>query len=642
MAAVEGKLMSVAAPAHPALAGRREVAEALTEAITLKGVDCTWDAAGLDVVFRESGSSFEATPEALGLPTDWRSAGRIEAEVEAVEAPLRVELVVVGPRGRLPGAHDFGAGETATIAVDLADLPLTAGIKPAYEPAGVRVVARYLGGETTRHIRVRRLTLVERDGDAGPCVDRFGQRIRASWPGKIEREEDLAAGAAREAEELARMDPPPNRDEFCGWTAGPKFGATGFFRIERDGDGRWWLVDPLGRPFWSVGLTGIRTAAEATAVEGREELFEALPEKDGPHAGAWSDEGVSFYAWNALRRHGSVEAWRDRVCERFRRWGVNTIGAYSEPVALEQQVIPHTRIIRTRGGAMLHGNPRGMPDVFDPAWEAWLDGHLADETAPARDDPWLVGWFVDNERPWGRLRLLDAAPDSAAKRAWIEFQKRRHGDLDSLGREWGMAFDDWDEVGRLTDADVPEEGPAREAVRAFDAEYAETYFQTVARLLRRHDPNHLYLGCRFVRKAPHPWVARAARHADVVSVNCYALYPERKEFHAWHEMTGRPVLIGEHDLPLKSERQVEPVWDAFTASECRRYYVKFLKEFARMPFAVGSHWFQHADQPLTGRWQNGENQPIGFVDVTDRPHRHKVEAVREVAANVYAWHSAAE
>jgi hypothetical protein len=151
----------------------------------------------------------------------------------------------------------------------------------------------------------------------------------------------------------------------------------------------------------------------------------------------------------------------------------------------------------------------------------------------------------------------------------------------------------------------------------------------------------MYMGCRFVRKMPRPEIPRiAGRHCDVLSVNAYSLYPERGEFQAWHDAAGRPIVIGEHDLPLRSERQVLPVWRAFTAAERREFHEKYVREWATTPFSLGCHWFQFADQPLTGRSGNGENQPVGFVDITDRPHAELVASARECSERMYAWHAA--
>lgn len=50
--------------------------------------------------------------------------------------------------------------------------------------------------------------------------------------------------------------------------------------------------------------------------------------------------------------------------------------------------------------------------------------------------------------------------------------------------------------------------------------------------------------------------------------------------------------------------------------------------------SVGAHWFQYADQPVTGRLLDGENSHIGLVGITDIPFGGFVEAVR--AANLKA------
>ena len=54
-----------------------------------------------------------------------------------------------------------------------------------------------------------------------------------------------------------------------------------------------------------------------------------------------------------------------------------------------------------------------------------------------------------------------------------------------------------------------------------------------------------------------------------------------------------------------------------------------------MPELVGTHWFQWADQPSTGRF-DGENYNIGLVDVTDRPYADLVGALKQTHRRVRA------
>ena len=86
-----------------------------------------------------------------------------------------------------------------------------------------------------------------------PFIDTFGQYRHRDWPGKTHSEEELRARAAAEAKELAANPGPAGWDAWGGWKAGPQLEAGGFFRTTKYA-GRWWLVDPDGRLFWSHGV----------------------------------------------------------------------------------------------------------------------------------------------------------------------------------------------------------------------------------------------------------------------------------------------------------------------------------------------------------------------------------------------------
>jgi hypothetical protein len=219
----------------------------------------------------------------------------------------------------------------------------------------------------------------------------------------------------------------------------------------------------------------------------------------------------------------------------------------------------------------------------------------------------------------------------------------------SFGSEWcgwiplklsgKKNFSGWNDLSELTEADCPDGSPAGELRDAFEIHYAEAYFQTVSQMLKKHDPNHLYLGCRFVRRAPaRAIVEMAGRYSDVLTVNCYAWEPEEEQFGEWHEVSGRPILIGEHHVTLASDRQVPPPWQVFNAVEREAYYRNFVKVWAQRPYSLGCHYFQLIDQPPTGRG-DGENRTIGWLDITDQPYEDLLRAARAVLPRVYEWHS---
>ncbi|MFP4053410.1 MAG: hypothetical protein ACLFV7_06055, partial [Phycisphaerae bacterium] len=471
--------------------------------------------------------------------------------------------------------------------------------------------------------------------------------------GKVADEEDLCERARMEAETLEATPDLPDRDEYGGWTGGPGFEATGFFRVQQEDDGRWWLIDPAGNPFWSVGVTSVRIDAnEFTDVSGREHIYAELPPVEEPlarspeavnlHRSADSRDLASFYAWNILRKYGSEEAWADRVLTRLPKWGLNTIGSFTHnKLFIEQTRIPHCRIARTRcreGSHAMAG--KRFPDVFDPAWEPWLDGVIAELTAPCRENPWLIGYFIDNEAPWRNPRLLNAPAGGPLRTQWRQFVQDRLHTIEAFNDAFAAAASTWDEVENITHDRVPADGKARELMNDFEELFAERYFGTVAKLIRKHDPNHLYLGCRFVKMPPSRHILRAmGRHADVCSVNCYTYPVERELFEEFYNVGGRPILIGEFHFPLDSPRQLPPLYPCYTNSRRREMATGFFRSFAEMPFALGCHWFQHTDQPLMGRASNGENQPVGLVDITDTPHEALLEAFRIAGENAAGWHA---
>jgi hypothetical protein len=78
--------------------------------------------------------------------------------------------------------------------------------------------------------------------------------------------------------------------------------------------------------------------------------------------------------------------------------------------------------------------------------------------------------------------------------------------------------------------------------------------------------------------------------------------------------------------------QVKNQWERGVAY---RHYVE--QAFA-MPALIGTHWFEWADEPATGRF-DGENYNIGLVDVTDQPYRELIEAMKITHQRLYDVHA---
>ncbi len=586
----------------------------------------------------------EGTCSALALPPDWKGMDRLTMTASCGDKPLTVELTVVGARGRLTDSRKLSAGETTIFNVALIDLPLIQGTRNSFEPTGIRIACYWQGSHEPRSFTVHTVSLVQADAlSPRACIDRWGQRISASWPLKVTSDDDLALHLEAEKECLTAIDAIPDRNAYGGWTGGPRFDSTGFFRLECDSNSRWWYVDPEGCPFWSIGTTGVRLTDD-TPIDGRETIFADIPvprSRDAEKLGAYNDNGhIRFYRMNVLRKYGSPEAWRDHVLWRFRKWGYTTIANWSQAIMLDQKKIPHVRTLGTRQPESCRIN-RAFYDVWDPRWEAAFDSLCAADAATQKGNQWLIGYFIDNEKPWHNMRLLDAGPDAPLRDAWLAFIRERFQTPEAFCRATGTdaSVTSWNHIRLLKTLHIADNIRMQALLAEFGVIYAQKYFSTIRRILKKHDPNHLYLGCRFTKRLPPDGIVKAAgKYCDVISINSYSLVPERDRFRKWHELSGRPIQVGEHHLPQYGPRQAPPLYPAFTPDERRTWAETYDRTLASMPFVIGSHWFQHADQPLSGRGLDGENQIIGIVDITDQPHEELVEAIRTVTSHMYQWH----
>jgi len=505
-------------------------------------------------------------------------------------------------------------------------------------------------------------------------VDRYGQASRARWPEKIDSDAALRAAHAH-AHERAALEQAKaasaGQDEYGGRPDVPSLAKTGWFHTQKQG-GRWHLVTPDGHAFFSLGVNAVITDGGRSYVEGREFMFTDLPPASGEWAAFYGsgdnrnkDQGASqgigynhgrwfdFYAANLYRVDGEgwLDAWRMRTLDRLQAWGFNTIGNWSDDALGRAHRLPYTRSINIAGDyanvASGYDYWGRMPDPFDPRFVQATEAAVAKASAGVRDDPWLLGYFADNELAWagsgpqGRwglaLGTLAGDAKSPAKQAFIATLRQQYVAPETLAAAWGIALGSWDAL-NVAGFAAPAPNEAHPAIaadyRTWLRHYADTYFRTVAEAIRRHDPHHLFLGGRFAVNTPEA-VAACAQYCDVVIFNVYADLPQHGfDATAMHQLD-KPVLIGEFAFGSTDRGPFGAgpvaVWNERQRGDA---YAKFIAAAASDPNIVGAHWFDYADQPVTGRLLDGENSHFGLVGITDIPFGGFVEAVR--AANLSA------
>lgn len=501
-------------------------------------------------------------------------------------------------------------------------------------------------------------------------VDRYGQYTGADWPGKIHTDAELTAARDDEQTALAAHPALNDRDAYGGWSAGPHFAPTGFFTT-RQVDGRWWLVDPDGRLFFSTGLDEVTFHSHATVITKRKQMFTWLPEAKDPLSAYYVDlpyihigpiksgRGFDFYAANVQRKFDAVDprrAWEDETIARCRAWGFNTIGNWSDESLCQQKKVPYVVTANVGGN---HKRVSGgwdywakMHDPYDPQFAADAAEWLKRQAAQAKDDPWCLGYFVDNELSWsawggpdgGRFALahgtLSAGTDSPAKMAMLAQLKAKYQTIDQLNAAWKTALPSWEALaapygatGAITDA-------MKQDMSTFITAFARQYFTVVRNALKKLDPNHLYLGCRFAAFTEEEAKA-AAEVCDVVSFNVYDRGIDIKRL-AFTKELNKPCMIGEFHFGALDRGMFHPGLVPAADQKARaQMYREYVNSVADHPAFVGCHWFEYVDEPITGRAYDGENYNIGFVTVTDTPYPEMVAAAKQTHQALYTRRASA-
>ncbi|MBA1203351.1 beta-agarase [Pseudomonas capeferrum] len=519
-------------------------------------------------------------------------------------------------------------------------------------------------------------------------IDGYGQSTRGRWPEKIASDDQLKAAAEHEQQQLkgwlAERGKQP-LDAYGGLLDGPTFEAKGFFRTEKR-EGRWYLVTPEGHPFFSLGVNAVAADGGRTYVAGREGMFNALPTEGEPLAAFYgegnNDDGnassrgrnfkqgrwFDFYAANLERTYAvpcaavaqdqppvpcpapvtDASRWRAHALDRLQAWGFNTVGNWSDPALGQAKRVAYTLPLSIVGdyasistGMDWWGR---MPDPFDPRFAMATERAVAITARDHRDDPWLIGYFADNELAWaapgddpraryglayGTLRLTTDVP---AKRAFLKQLRDKYRNQQGLSKAWGIDLQAWElmeDPGFEAPLPSPEFPQIEEDFRHFQEVFARTYFKTISDSLKWHAPNHLLLGGRYAVTTPEA-VRACAEFCDVLSFNLYALKPEDgQDFKRLAELD-KPVLVSEFQF---GSRDRGPFWPGpveLAREEDRGpAYATFVKAALAQPIIVGVHWFQYLDQPASGRLLDGENGHLGLTAITDVPYAGFVEAVRK-------------
>ena len=440
---------------------------------------------------------------------------------------------------------------------------------------------------------------------------------------------------------MAHGQEAPAFDQYGG-LKDKNFGPGKCFRAHNDGE-RWWLVTPDGGAFLSLGVCNVNPEGDVERGTNRQ------PYRD-----------------NVLKKHGSVEQWTAATRDHFREWGLNTLGNWSSGHL--RGMIPYTVELSVNPGGWGRGK---VPDFFDPkVYERMRQRGAAVDTYV--NDPWLVGYFLDNELPWSydyrRFPSLfpgyvAMAPEAPGKQRLVAFFRERYGTPEAFAKVWDVKLSDWAELAQLKGMTALDSAKAEADREEFVHVAAREYFKAAAEGIRSKDKEHLILGCRFVwALVPKPVVQACGEYCDVVSINYYEAgpvgetalnltsgismrLPRDLSLRAFFDAAKKPLMVTEFSfrgMDSGMPNTFPPGWllqpNVATQQDRANKFEHCVTTWLSQPYFVGYHWFEYIDEPKGGRF-DGEDGNYGLVNQEDDPYGVLVERFTKMNRRVWDLHA---
>lgn len=407
-----------------------------------------------------------------------------------------------------------------------------------------------------------------------------------------------------------------------------------YYKTEKK-DGRWWLIGPEGRKFYSLGVNCV-TMTDVDIDSS------ALKYETGPSwFKNWADEklaGIQDMCFNTLA------AWHHMYY-----WG----NGYPKTVEIRMSV--HAAKVNNVWGV-------GFPDVFDPSFEMSVHKTLIDcfygKGEVLLKDEGLIGYYTDNELHWWgsggywgsnqpgaeskETGLVDDYIEkpgtSFGKKAWVSFLTEKYKTIEALNNAWQSEYTCFEDLLHLQHY-MADEDIFQQDKTDFLRLIAERYFSITSKALKAYDPDRLNLGCRFAgATTPRVVLEVMAKYVDVISVNFYDhLYKYKAYLKHLHTVTGKPVMITEFSFCAGREAgyltSTNGAQSVLVRDQKKRgeYYRRFVDEAFELDFLIGTHWFALYD--FSGN-VHGLIGNYGLYDVKDRLWEEFAQAVREANSNI--------
>ncbi len=299
---------------------------------------------------------------------------------------------------------------------------------------------------------------------------------------------------------------------------------TGFFHAEVI-DGKNYIIDPIGNPFYSMAVNTVNSGSTTNQKE------------------------------ETIAKYGSEEKFYEKIVgELLGDFGINSIFGSKNmgyPILMQNGMVCVVSVggisdyMRELGLSISTGGSSGYyynntMNVFDPDYIPSVDKSVAAAAALYKDQPYLLGYTLDNELPGGEdilNRYLTVPADEpvnafsyATAWTWLkEATGKVNPSLDDVTIELSVEF------------------------MAF---LYNRYAKVISEALDKNDPNHMYLGNRAhgPLKNNEGYLRGMGRYVDVFTINMYGVqnYAAINEcIEKIYKFTGKAFIVSEFGMRAK-------------------------------------------------------------------------------------------
>ena len=393
---------------------------------------------------------------------------------------------------------------------------------------------------------------------------------------------------------------------------------TGFFRVEKVGD-RWWLITPEGHGFFSKGM----------------DVLQMLD--------VWS----SPYARYCQTYYGSEENFARYNIGRILYFGFNSLGFWTTEVIRREarrQRMPY--FINLHLLNCLYGDP-----LEDPKGNKWIPvpvqpwgWNVSDPFNPETkrrllercsildpNDPWLVGYFIDNECPPPPFEFFYSKHTYPV---WQDFLKKHYSNISELNKKWSSKYHQYTYSGfDQIHTDIPvsrgADDPAHKDLRDFQQLIVERSVELAMECIRTYDKNHMLCGLRFALDPNNTGVRyETLKKFDMNSINYYGSNPQSGIEEGFvsaprvlANISGTPVVLTEFNASATDVFGDIGLGGKYpNQSERVKAISSMMLTLSAQPWLVGWHYFCWADSNTSENfnaglvnWQDRVYEPFGSV-----------------------------